>query len=268
MRGVTVLICVCLSAAFAAACAPAALTQDEILPAFISASQDETRAMHMEWQGTLGQPLAQLRPDPAIDPNLMSVTVNGSFDFNGPDYAGGLRTSSAGMGQTDTSYARVGGVAFMDFAGSGWQRSGDFGQPPIELDPLHGLQTGGVLYETADTLDGRQVHRLRVLDPVSALAGGMFANGMFGAGAPALAPDGASDFLIYVDARGIPVSAMVALDLLMDPTVTDNVNTGTSYQVRFDYQFSLWGEPVTISPPAVTGGGFDDFPPPPGVKPV
>jgi hypothetical protein len=224
--------------------------------------------MHMEWQGTLGQPVLQPRPDPAIDPNLMSVTVNGSFEFNGPDYAGVVGTTLAGMGQQDTSYARVSGVAFVDFAGSGWQRADDFGQQVIELDPLHGLQTSGVVYEASDTVDGRQVHRLRVLDPLSALATGMFGNGMFGAGAPELAPDGPSDFLIYVDSRGIPVSARVALDLLMDPTVTDNVNVGTSYQVRFDYQFSLWGEPVTISPPQVTGGGFDDFPPPPGLKPV
>jgi hypothetical protein len=32
-----------------------------------------------------------------------------------------------------------------------------------------------------------------------------------------------------------------------------------SYEIRFDYTFSLWGEPVTISPPQVTNGGFDDF---------
>jgi len=34
-------------------CTTAALTPEEIVPAFIAASQADTRTMHMEWQGTV-----------------------------------------------------------------------------------------------------------------------------------------------------------------------------------------------------------------------
>ncbi|HUP83590.1 MAG TPA: hypothetical protein VM284_05300 [Candidatus Limnocylindria bacterium] len=238
-----------------AACAPAALTAEQIVPAFVAASQDEARTMHMEWQGTLGQPGMQPQPDPMADPSSMAVTINGSFDFNGPDYAGALQTLISGVTQGETSYARVSGAAFIDFGGSGWQRADDFGQPAFELDPLHGLSESGVAYEATDTIDGRAVHRLRVLEPVLALAGGMFANGMFGAGPPTIAEGGQNDFLIYVDSNGIPLEAHMALDLRMTvPLGIDEPDLVSSYKVRFDYKFGLWGEPVTISPPHVSGG--------------
>jgi len=72
--------------------------------------------------------------------------------------------------------------------------------------------------------------------------------------------------VIYVDGRGIPVGAKLEIDLKMNADMTEMSASEITYQIHFDYTFTLWGEPVTISAPQVTGGGFDDFPPPPGIK--
>lgn len=241
------------------ACAPAALAPDEIVPAFIAASQDAARTMRMEWRGTMSIAQGDI---PEFGAGNQSISA--TFDFNGPDFAGTLVTGSAG-GSSSTSYARISGVAFINYADSGWQRADSFGGANVvlEMDPFHGLTATDLAYEAPDTLDGRAVHRLRVLDPLSTLSGGLFAQA--GEIDPALVENGLSDFVIYVDANGLPVGAHVALDMSMNfvgPELPDG--TQTSYQIRFDYTFSLWGEPVTITPPQVRGGGFDDVPPLPG----
>ena len=242
------------------ACTPAALSQEEIVPAFIAASQNETRTMHMEWQGTVSMSGGGL---PDLDPSSLNQTISATFDFNGADYAGTLSSGSQG-GASSISYARVGGVTFQNYGDSGWQRGDSFGgQAAPEFDPLHNLAAGDVAYEALDNLDGRQVHRLRVLDPLAAISGGLFAQvGSFGT---ELRLNGPSEYVIFVDANGIPVGAQMVLDLAIQMNAPDMPSPGINYEMHFDYQFSLWGEPVTISPPQVTGGGLDDFPPP-GVR--
>jgi hypothetical protein len=245
------------------ACTPAALTPEEIVPAFIAASQADARTMRMEWQGTMAIAQSEV---PEINPSMGSQSIDATFDFNGADFAGTMVTGLPGS-SSSTSYARISGVAFINYAESGWQRAESFGGANVvpEMDPFDGLTAADVAYEAPDNLDGRQVHRLRVLDPLSALNGGLFAQA--GEIDPAVIENGLSDFFIYVDASGIPVGAHVALDMSMNyigPEMRDGAKV--SYQIRFDYTFSLWGEPVTISPPEVTNGGFDDVPPLPGIK--
>lgn len=257
MRAVTVLICACLSAALALGCAPAALTQDQIVPAFIAASQAGTRTMHVEWHGTMNQVSGG---DQGSGLGQISQSFDAAFDFSGPDYAGGITTAVAGIGQSNQiSYARVGGNSFVNLANSGWQNAGN-----TELDPLRGLTETGVGYEALDTLDGQQVQRLRVADPLAALDGALFPTGSFGS--VSVLPGGKSDYLVYVDANGIPVAAHMAIDLAMTPPEGGPTISGLSYSLSFDYTFSLWGEPVTISPPNVTNGGGIDFPPQPRVQ--
>lgn len=234
------------------ACNSTALTPDQIVPAFIAASQAATRTMHMEWQGTLTQP-SPAPGKPGLPPDQLNVTLNGIFDFNGPDYAGTTESLSGAFSSGQTNYARVAGIAFIDFSGGGWQRASDFGQPATEFDPLYALTASDVVYEGADSLDGGAVHRLRVLDPITVVSRGLLGNGMFGAGPPTITDGGQNDYFIYVDGNGIPVAARVALDLAMTvPLGTDASSPVSSYQMRFDYQFSLWGEPVTISPPQIS----------------
>lgn len=249
MRGVArhlVLVALVLGGA---ACSPAALAPEEIVPAFIAASQDAARTMHMEWQGTVATRESGLPGDDAGNP------VNGVFDFNGPDYAGTMTTGVAGSTSGDVSYARIGGVSYVNFSGSGWQRAEMAGTAPGELDPMIGLTATDVVYEDVQDLNGRQVHRLRVLDPLAALR--WFFGGMAGFGTPKLTPDGESQYLIYVDAAGIPAAAHVVLDMTMDvPLETESPSI--DYSIRWDYTFSLWGEPVMISAPAVVGDGFDN----------
>jgi hypothetical protein len=73
---------------------------------------------------------------------------------------------------------------------------------------------------------------------------------------------------VYVDAAGIPVAAHLAVDMTMTPPEGGPSIPGLSSSLNFDYQFTLWGEPVTISPPQVTNnGGGIDFPPAPRVQP-
>jgi hypothetical protein len=243
-----------LACSLGAACgAPEPLNPEEIAPAFISASQDAARTMHMEWQGTVATGESGM---PRAD---SGSSVNGVFDFNGPDYAGTMTTGVAGSTSGDVSYARVGGVSYVNFSSSGWQRADMAGTAPGELDPMIGLTATDVVYEDVQDLNGRQVHRIRVLDPLAALR--WFFGGMAGFGTPKLIPDGESQYLIYVDAAGIPVAAHVVLDMTMDvPLETDT--SSIDYFIRWDYTFSMWGEPVTISPPQVTRGGIDDVPQP------
>jgi len=135
MRAVTVLVAACLSAALVLGCAPAALTQDQIVPAFIAATQADTRTMHMEWQGTMNQLSGG---DLGSGLGQINQQFTGVFDFNGPDYAGDIVTSLAGLGQSNSvSYARVAGNSFLNYSGSGWQSADAFGAGPTELDPMH-----------------------------------------------------------------------------------------------------------------------------------
>jgi hypothetical protein len=250
-----------LVALAALGCAPAALTPDQIVPAFIAASQADTRTMRMEWEGTVAMSQGEV---PVVDPSMLNQTVSATFDFNGPDFAGTL-TSVSGGGSNSVSYARVSGVSFINYSDSGWQRNDSLGgQPAPELDPMHGLTPADVAYEALDNLDGRQVHRLRVLDPLAALSGSLFGQSAFPGSELTL--NGPSDYLIYVDATGIPVAAQLSLALALNGNVRDVDFSEMTYEIHYDYTFSLWGEPVTISPPEVTGGGFDDAPPPPGIR--
>jgi hypothetical protein len=245
-------------------CAPAALTPDEIVPAFIAATQDAARTMRMEWQGTMSIVQSEALE---IDPSMRNHSINATFDFNGPDFAGTMVTGLPGS-NSSTSYARISGVAFINYGESGWQRAESFGGANVvpEMDPFHGLTAADVAYEAPDSLEGRQVHRLRVPDPLNVLNGGLFGQ-LGGEINPELIENGVADFLVYVDGNGIPVGAQVALDMSMN-WIAPDVKDGTTitYEIRFDYTFSLWGEPVTISPPEVTGGGFDDFPQPPPLR--
>ena len=68
-----------------------------------------------------------------------------------------------------------------------------------------------------------------------------------------MVPGGKSDYLVYVDPNGIPVAAHMAVDLAMTAPEGGPTVSSLSYSLAFDYQFSLWGEPVTISPPQVSG---------------
>jgi hypothetical protein len=237
-----------------AACSPAALTPEAIVPAFIAASQDELRTMHMEWHGTAvtidsGEPGG-------------GAAINGVFDLNGPDYAGTMTSGAPDSFSSSVSYARVTGVSFINYSDSGWQRADVAGAAPGEVDPMIGLTVADVTYEEVQDLNGSQVHRLRVQDPLAAVRG--FFGGLAGFGTPMLTPDRESEYLIFVDASGIPVGAHVVLDLTVDIDM-DTDMPHINYEIRWDYTFSQWGEPVTISPPQVTnGGGFDDFAPPGG----
>ena len=262
MRGVANTFVFAALALAAAACSPAALTPEEIVPAFIAASQDAARTMRMEWQGTMAIGQGDL---PEFDPSMSSQSITATFDFNGPDFAGTMITGLAGNSAT-TSYARISDVTFINYGDSGWQRAEAFGGVNVvpEMDPFHGLSVADVAYEAVDSLDGRQVHRLRVLDPLTAFTGGLFAPG--GEISSEIIENGQSEYVVFVDANGIPVGAHVVLDLSMNWIAPEGADgTKISYEIRFDYTFSLWGEPVTISPPQVTGGGFDDFFP--GPKP-
>jgi hypothetical protein len=265
VRGFTIGVVLSVAAIAAACGAPAALNPDQIVPAFIAASQSDVRTMHMEWQGGVNQTGGG---DLGSGLGMMSSTFNGSFDFNGPDYAGGITSSTAGVGgsASQVSYARVSGVAFINYGNSGWQRADAVLQPVMEIDPLRGLAAPDVSYEAADTLTGRAVHRLRVGDPLAALGGALFPTGSFAS--VTIVPGGKSDYLVYVDAAGIPVAAHLAVDMTMTPPEGGPSIPGLSYSLNFDYQFTLWAEPVTISPPQVTNnGGGIDFPPAPRVQP-
>lgn len=224
------------------------------MPAFIAASQSVTRTMHMEWQGNMNQ-LGGGDQGSGLGP--ISQGINGTFDFNGPDYAGDIDTTVAGIGQSNAvSYAHVGGAAFVNYANSGWQRADTFGGIPTEIDPMRGLTQADVVYEAADTLDGRPVHRLRLTDAVGALTGTLFPEGSLAD--TSLIPGGRSDFVIYVDASGIPVGAQMAIDAQISNLDPNSTSSEIGWGFQFDYTFSMWGEPVTISPPQVNnnvGGG-------------
>lgn len=253
MRGLRAVPLIAATVLAVAACSPAALAPGEIVPAFIAASQAATRTMHMEWQGTVATGESGLPGDGS------AVSVNGVFDFSGLDYAGTVTTGVPGSTSGNVSYARVGGLSYVNFSDSGWQRADMAGTAPGELDPMIGLTAANVTYEEIQDLNGRQVHRVRVLDPLAAVRG--FFGGLAAIGTPKLIPDGESEYLIYVDAAGIPVAAHVVLDLTADVPLDPDMPS-LDYHIRWDYTFSQWGEPVTISPPAVVGDGFLDVPQP------
>ncbi|MEO8625129.1 MAG: hypothetical protein ABI452_00365 [Candidatus Limnocylindrales bacterium] len=235
-------------------CGGTELTPDQIVPAFIAASQAETRQMHMEWHGTVTSPVG-------IDVALENKPINGSFELSGSDYAGHMEVAIPGAGDNDNSYARVGGATYVKYANSGWQRADGFGDIPTEFDPLHGLQEAGMVYEAADTLDGRPVHRLRVLNPLAAISGSIFDQAVFMGATVEL--NGPSEYMVYVDSQGIPVAAHVAIDIRLS-TEPGSGGEMVPYQYTSDYQFTLWGEPVTISAPQLSNnrGGIKDGPPP------
>jgi hypothetical protein len=254
MRGVTGTFVVVAVLLVGGGCSPAALAPEEIVPAFIAASQDAARTMHMEWRGTVAT------SETGFPGGAGTANINGVFEFNGPDYEGILTADSGGFGAGNQSYARVGGVAFVNFSDSGWQRADVIGVAPQELDPLHGLTVADVAYEDVQELNGAQVHRLRVSDPMAAVRG--FFGGLAPFGSPALNENGASEYLVYVDAMGIPVAAHVVVELTMQVNMGGEFSS-IDYSIRWDYAFSLWGEPVTIRAPSVVGGGgIDDFPQP------
>ena len=96
-----------------------------------------------------------------------------------------------------------------------------------------------------------------MLDPLAAVRG--FFGGQAAIGTPQLLPDGESQYLIFVDAAGIPVAAHVVLARTADMPV-DVEMPSFEYHISWDYTFSQWGEPVTISPPTVVGDGIIDVP--------
>ena len=251
MRAVTTLFVACLCAATAVACGSTTLTPEQIVPAFIAASQSDTRTMHMEWQGTMDQLSGG---DQGSGLGQLSQGFTGTFDFNGADYAGDLNTTVARIGQSNAvSYARVSGVYFSNYANTGWQTTNLVGGIPPEIDPMRGLTAADVVYEAADTLDGRPVHRLRVTDAIGALTGTLFPEGPLTD--TSVIPGGRSDFVIYVDATGIPVGAQMALDAHISNLDPNSSSSEISWSFQFDYTFSQWGEPVTISAPHITNGG-------------
>lgn len=223
-------------------CSPAApLGPDEIVAAFISQSQNETRTFHMEWQGTMST---------TGDPVAMTATLTASFDFSGSDYAGTATTRTGAGGQPDpfsstTAYARVAGVLFTRYADSGWQRMEPNWGGQSEFDPLRGLAAEGVAYEASETIDGATLHRLRVLDPAAALNASLFS------GSAELIPEGDPDYVVYVDAHAVPVRAQVRLNgqLALGGEPAEFSPPPTSLQLTFDYVFSAWGEEFFIRSP-------------------
>jgi hypothetical protein len=250
-------VCACT---FASACAPAVLTPDEIVAAFVAASQDDARTMHMEWTGAIHTN----QPQPGRGVTASDISFVATFEFAGPDYEGVMTTSmnGMGMGSSTTSYAQVGGANFTRFEGGDWQGIPSGAGPTLAFDPLAGLSAAGVAYEAPDTISGTQVHRIRVADPLGALQRTLFQQGAFTE--VGLVDGGASDYLVYVDAQGIPVAARLVVDVTMQVMI-DPAGDGSNveYGMTSDYVFSDWGAPITIIAPPVTSGGFDDFPPPP-----
>ena len=241
-----------LVAAFTVGCslAQAPLGPDEIVAAFISESQDEARTFHMEWQGTMSTTMSWPDTPPGQE---ITGSINASFDFSGDDFAGAMttRTGFLGLpgGQTDpfgstTAYARVRGVFFVRYTQSGWERMEANWQGQSEFDPLHGLAAEGVVYEAGETIDSVVLHRLRVVDPGSALNASLFS------GSAELTPDDVSEFLIYVDPQGVPVRAQLRLSgqVALGVDLGDFIPPAT-YQLSFDYVFTAWGEDFYISPP-------------------
>lgn len=246
------------------ACGPAQLRPEQIVAAFIAASQDEARTFHMEWQGTaeMGQ---GTRPD---EPGTLT-SINATFDFSGDDYAGTIVINWTGGGTSGTGgttdYARVGGAVFQKFEGGGWERADGVNGVPAQFDPMFGLGAADVSYVGPDTVDARSVHQLRVLDPAAAMSRSFFAARDDGQTPVPAGQD--SDFAIFVDGQGIPISAQLRLAVSMGASGDDPGNPNVppmNYDIAFEFRFTEWGSPLTISAPPLTGGGgIDDMPPPP-----
>lgn len=211
-----------------------------IVLAFIGAVQDPARTLHAEWQG-----IATSLPSDA-DPETITLATTAAFDFNGPDYTGTIVTDFS-FGATDTqSLARIDGVSFVQLVTElPWQRTFQDGDRSPEMDPLHGLTVADVTYDSPRTLDGREVHALRVLNPLAAFSGGYWLPMVNRA-----VETDPSEYLIYVDDNGTPVGAHVEFDLTRNKVVNGEISDEMeSYHIQIDYTFSGWGDPITINPP-------------------
>lgn len=211
-----------------------------VVLAFIAAVQSTARTMHAEWQG-----VTTFLPSDA-DPDTTTLTTTAAFDFNGPDYTGTIVTDFS-FGATDTqSLARIDGISFVQLVTElPWQRTFQDGDRSPEMDPLHGLTVADVGYGSPRTLDGREVHELRALDPLSAFSGGYWLPMVNRA-----VETGPSEYLIYVDDNGTPVGAHVEFDLTRNKVVNGEISDEMeSYHIQIDYTFSGWGELITMTPP-------------------
>ena len=203
----------------------------------------------MEWQATFTRTSS---PEPGSWPDLgPTEALIGSFDFDGPDFAGSVRAGPGGH-YSPAAYVRIGGATFASFSGPNWWRPMDqwpTGRVPGVLDPLRGLTTAQIAYEAADSLDGGAVLRLRVSDALATLEQRIWQVMSLNPDL-SISPGGRSDFIVYVDTKGIPLAAHVVLDVVYQRSPE---TPGVTSTMEFDYQYSHWGEPVTISPPQVSG---------------
>jgi hypothetical protein len=224
------------------ACAGPAATPippEQIPAAFIALSQATDRTMHMEWTGTYAMG----------DVNAATMPISGTFDFAGDDYAGTITTQVGADpkgqpegGSTSIEVAVVDGQGYQrspSSASRGWQK---LGQQPPTLDPMRGLRPTDIEYAGLETIDGRDLHHLRVTD-LSVLLGTLF-------GGLTILPTGeiafdttSSSFDIWVDASAQPVSAKLKLATGADRTEFGVMSMDSSYE------FSNWGAEIYIVAP-------------------
>ena len=153
--------------------APAVLSPDEIVAAFIVTSQDEARTMHVEWSGTIHASGEFM----GAGPTEMDAQLTATAEFSGPDFEAVLTTTSSEGGMMPAStvaYARVQGVSFTRYQDGGWQSDQFGGSAPVSFDPLLGLTVSGLTYEGPESRDGRELHRLRATDPAAAVSRTLF----------------------------------------------------------------------------------------------
>jgi hypothetical protein len=230
----------CLTAVVGCA-GPAAtpIPPEQIPAAFIALSQATDRTMHMEWTGTYAMG----------DVDAATMPISGTFDFAGDDYAGTITTevgiepgAKPGAGSNSIEIAVVGGQGYQRptiTGASGWQKTSD---QPRTVDPLRGLTAVNIDYVGRETLNGRDLHHLRVRE-LSALLGTLFAGlsklptglGSF--------DTASSSFDIWVDADAVPVSANLKLATGNNPTDFGVISMDSSYE------FSNWGAEIYIVAP-------------------
>lgn len=215
------------------------LPPDQIPAVFIALSQAPDRTMHMEWTGRYAMG----------DVGAATMPISGTFDFAGDDYAGTITTQvgidpngKEGGGSNGIEIAVVGGQGYQRApitGSSGWQKTSD---QPRTVDPLRGLTAGNVDYVAQETVDGRELHHLRVRE-LSALLGTLF-EGLSklptGLGSFDTA---SSSFDIWVDATAHPVSAKLTLATGANPTDFGVISMDSSYE------FSNWGAEIYIVAP-------------------
>jgi hypothetical protein len=251
-RGLWLVLAVA-SAALGCDAGPKALTPDEIVAAFVSQNSAADRAFHVDVQGSMR--MSGL----GGGAQASASTFTGGFDYSGEDYVGTLRSAmgAPGGGMTgfasSVSYTRVGGVSFVRYQDSPWERGGGpagMGMGSAMFDPIRGLTAADVSYEAPESLDDRPLHRIRILDPAAAMKAALDT----GVGAGLTADPQGSEYILYLDPAGVPVGAQVllvgqldfgdpALDLPM-PQMPQ-----MRYQMTFTYQFSAWGSEIAISLP-------------------